>query len=219
MPGVRIGTGTGDFAVGRWSPFWDGLLSGNSPSGAEDAPASELGLIQAYGVVAGHGGDVFLEGDEMVIALPVLDKRKDMQALHNLDDTRLLGTETILLVDDEDMIWDVIIDMLQELGYSVVLAENGRDAVEIYRANPGQIDLVLLDMVMPEVDGHQAFFMLQEIDPDVCVLLSSGYVSEDDAREVLDAGAQGFLQKPYKMVDLARKMRQIFEARRAEAGA
>jgi len=67
-------------------------------------------------------------------------------------------------------------------------------------------------MVMPELDGHGAFFRLKEIDPKVRVLLSSGYVSEEDARDVLDAGAVGFLQKPYRMVDLARKIRSIFDS-------
>jgi CheY-like chemotaxis protein len=133
-----------------------------------------------------------------------------MQAPHNLEDKDLYGKETILLVDDEDMIWDVIIDMLQELGYTVILAANGREAIEIYRANPGQIDLVLLDMVMPEMDGYAAFFELKKIDPKVRVLLSSGYVSEEEARSVLDAGAAGFLRKPYRMVDLARRVRSIF---------
>jgi DNA-binding response OmpR family regulator len=97
------------------------------------------------------------------------------------------------------------------LGYSVILAGNGREAVEIYRENPGLIDLVMLDMVMPEMDGHKAFFHLREIDANACVLLSSGYVSEEEAKDVLDAGAVGFLQKPYRMVDLARRIRIILD--------
>ncbi len=192
--------------------FWDGLLRLRSHD-----PAGELRLLHGFGVFLGHGGDVLFSRDPAgpllaVVALPVEAKRKDMQVEPNLNDEALYGTETILLVDDEDMIWDVIIDMLQELGYSVILAGNGLDAVEIYRENQGLIDLVMLDMVMPELDGHGAFFRLKEIDPKVRVLLSSGYVSEEDARDVLDAGAVGFLQKPYRMVDLARKIRSIFAA-------
>jgi CheY-like chemotaxis protein len=134
-----------------------------------------------------------------------------MQVVSDIEDQSLYGSETILLVDDEDMIWDVIIDMLQELGYSVVLAGNGLEALEVYRENPGSIDLVILDMVMPELDGHRAFFKLREIDPKTKVLLSSGYVSEDDVQDVLTAGAAGFLRKPYRMVDLARKVRSILD--------
>jgi CheY-like chemotaxis protein len=191
--------------------FWDGLLQ--RPAGE---PVADLRLLHAYGVFLGHGGDLFFGRTPtdplLVVALPVEAKRKDMTVEPHLDDDALYGTETILLVDDEDMIWDVIIDMLQELGYSVILAGNGLEAVEIYRENPGAIDLVMLDMVMPELDGHGAFFKLKEIDPNVRVLLSSGYVSEEDARDVLEAGAVGFLQKPYRMVDLARRIRAIFDA-------
>jgi CheY-like chemotaxis protein len=189
--------------------FWDGMLRRRA-----DDPAGELRLLHGFGVFLGHGGDLLFSREPtgllLAVALPAEAKRKDMQVEPNLEDEALYGTETILLVDDEDMIWDVIIDMLQELGYSVILAGNGLDAVEIYRDNPGLIDLVMLDMVMPELDGHGAFFRLKEIDPNVRVLLSSGYVSEEDARDVLDAGAVGFLQKPYRMVDLARKIRSIF---------
>ena len=105
-------------------------------------------------------------------------------------------TKRLLLVDDEDIIWDVVMDMLQNMGYTVVLAANGNECIEIYRENKGKIDLVLLDMVMPELSGHEAFFKLKEIDPKVKVLLSSGYVAEEDAREVSETQVQlVFLQK------------------------
>lgn len=201
----------GPFRLAECVGFWDGMLRLRS-----DDPAAELRLLHDLGVFLGHGGEVLFgrepAGPLLAVALPAEAKRKDMQVEPLLDEEALYGTETILLVDDEDMIWDVIIDMLQELGYSVILAGNGLDAVSIYRDNLGLIDLVMLDMVMPELDGHGAFFRLKEIDPNVRVLLSSGYVSEEDARDVLDAGAVGFLQKPYRMVDLARRIRSIFDA-------
>ncbi len=197
--------------------FWEYLLA--AEDGRSD-PVRDLAIVHLYGVVLAHGGDVFFTpaggacGTTMSVLFPMAHRRKDMQVTANLEDESLYGTETILLVDDEDMIWDVIIDMLQELGYSVLLAGNGKEAVEIYRENPGEIDVVMLDMVMPEMDGHKAFFELKSIDPDVCVLLSSGYVSEEEARDVLDAGAVGFLQKPYRMIDLARTVRGIFDKNR-----
>jgi CheY-like chemotaxis protein len=174
-------------------------------------------MIQMYGTLLTHGGDMLIRplGENrfsFTMLLPLSTKIKEMQAPHNLDDEALRGTETILLVDDEDMIWDVIIDMLQELGYTVILAADGRDAVEIYESNPGEIDLVILDMLMPGMDGHDTFFALKELDPNVKVLLSSGYVSEEDARDVLNAGAAGFLQKPYRMADLAQRVRTIVES-------
>ncbi len=110
---------------------------------------------------------------------------------------------TILLVDDEEMVWEVISAMLGDLGYDVLLASSGREAISIYESNPGQIDLVMLDMLMPELSGRETFFRLQKIDPDVKVLMTSGYVSDKDIQDVLRAGACGFLQKPYRMRELA----------------
>ena len=122
------------------------------------------------------------------------------------------GTETILIVDDHETIWDFLIDALLELGYSVLLAKNGLDAVEIYQANPKQIDLVLLDMIMPKSGGHQTFLRLKAIDPDVKVLLSSGFVSEQEVADLLEAGACGFLPKPHRLPVVTREIRRILDA-------
>ena len=121
------------------------------------------------------------------------------------------GTETILLVDDNEAVWDVLIESLQGLGYSVILAENGLDTVEIYRSNPNEIDLVILDMIMPKQGGHSTFFELKAIDPDVKVLLISGYVSEEEVKDLLKKGANGFLAKPCRINVLAEELRKIFD--------
>jgi len=206
--------GAGDnvgFRPERLISFWEWLLEQGTES-----PFFHLEFLQTYGTAILHGGELFVESGTnspmLTVVLPMVDDRKQMQAAHNIPEADLLGTETILLVDDEDTIWDVIIDMLRELGYSVILAANGREAVEIYRENPGAIDLVILDMLMPELDGAGAFAAIREADPNAKVLLSSGYISEEDVREVLEAGAVGFLQKPYRMVDLAHKLRAIFNS-------
>ena len=122
------------------------------------------------------------------------------------------GTETILIVDDQETIWDFLIEALQKLGYSVLLAEDGEDAVEIYRNNPGEIDLVLLDMVMPRLDGPEAFRRIREIDPQARILLSSGFVSEEDVHELLQAGACGFLPKPHRLPVVCRAIREALDA-------
>ena len=121
------------------------------------------------------------------------------------------GHETILIVDDHETIWDFLIDALQKLGYSVLLAENGLDAVEIYEANPREIDLVLLDMIMPKAGGHQTFYRLRAIDPQVKVLLSSGFVSEAEVNDLLQQGACGFLPKPHRLPTVARAIRQVLD--------
>ncbi len=117
------------------------------------------------------------------------------------------GSETILIVDDHETIWDFLIEILQELGYTVLLAENGEDAVEIYRENPGEIDLVLLDMIMPKLGGHKAFYLMREINPNAKILLSSGFVSESEVHDLLEQGASGFLPKPHRIIDVAKALR------------
>ncbi len=124
------------------------------------------------------------------------------------------GTETILIVDDQETVWDFLIEALQKLGYSVLLAENGLDAVEIYENNPGQIDLVLLDMIMPHQGGHTTFYKLKELDPGVCVLLSSGFVSHNEVDDLLANGAAGFLPKPHRIATMAAEIRRILDERK-----
>jgi DNA-binding NtrC family response regulator len=121
------------------------------------------------------------------------------------------GTETIMIVDDQETIWDFLIEALQALGYSVLLAENGVDAVEIYQSNPDEVDLVLLDMIMPKMGGHNTFFQLKAIDPNANILLSSGYVSEEEVNDLLEQGACGFLPKPHRIKDLAIELRRILD--------
>lgn len=121
------------------------------------------------------------------------------------------GNETILIVDDHETIWDFLIEALQKLGYSVLLAENGLDAVEIYEENPDQIDLVLLDMIMPKAGGHQTFYKIRAIDPEAKILLSSGFVSEAEVHDLLQKGACGFLPKPHRLPAVARAIRDVLD--------
>lgn len=194
-------------------PELDQLTSVGERLGGSTSIELDQRLVYILGVVTEHGGEMFLpRSGSNVAAFTILLPARDGEGMFEeatLDDAAVRGSETILLVDDEAIIWDVVIDMLHSLGYTVILAADGQDCVEIYRDNLGLIDVVLLDMVMPQMTGREAFFKLQEIDPQVRVLLQSGYVAEEDARDVLDAGAAGFLRKPYRLMDLARKIRSI----------
>ena len=121
------------------------------------------------------------------------------------------GNEIILIVDDHETIWDFLIEAMQDLGYSVLLAENGLDAVEIFKENPQTIDLVLLDMIMPKCGGHQAFYQIRELDPQAKILLSSGYVSENEVQDLLRQGACGFLSKPHRIATVAQAIRDALD--------
>ena len=126
------------------------------------------------------------------------------------------GNETILLVDDQETVWDFLIEALQNLGYSVILAENGLDAVEICRENPGEIDLVLLDMIMPKLGGHGAFYQIRALDPNIRILLSSGFVAQEAVDDLLANGAAGFLPKPHRIKTLAEEIRRILDEKKAK---
>lgn len=177
------------------------------------AASSHVGMAEALGCILQHGGEVFAAAAKnqlaIAIVLPALSSGPLSGAADEaLQGSQLKGTETLLVVDDEDMIWDILSDHLQELGYTVILAENGLDAVETYKDNPGLFDLVILDMVMPKMGGREAFAEIRKIDPEARIIISSGYMAEGEAGDLLAAGACGFLRKPYRIAELARRIRQ-----------
>lgn len=135
----------------------------------------------------------------------------DITETKKLEEQLLTGHETILLVDDEEMIIDVATHMLEEMGYTVLSAKSGREAIEVYRENKDKIDLVILDMIMPDMGGGETYDALKGINPDMKGLLSSGYGIDGQAREILARGCNGFIQKPFTMIDLSRKVREVLQ--------
>ena len=122
------------------------------------------------------------------------------------------GSETILLVDDESMVLEVGEQLLERLGYTVITADSGEAALAVYGRQTERIDLVILDMIMPQMSGRELFDELKTINPDVKVLLSSGYSIDGQAGSLISRGCNGFIQKPFSVGDLATKIRQIIDA-------
>ncbi len=173
-----------------------------------------LGLAIVYGVIKNHNGIIDVEsqvgvGTTFIILLPASDLEMEKDACS--DESVLKGKETILLVDDEDSILDVGRSMLSVLGYNVLAAGGGKQAVALYQASGNDIGAVILDMVMPEMGGAETFNSLKKIDPDVKVLLCSGYSEGVQAAEMLMRGCAGFIQKPFNLAELSRKIRQVIE--------
>ncbi len=121
------------------------------------------------------------------------------------------GHETLLLVDDEDIIADVGQEMLTAMGYKVLLARSGQEAIETYQKNRDKVDLVILDMIMPDMGGGKVYDTLKEINPDIMVLLSSGYSINGQATEILERGCDGFIQKPFSMSQLSQAIRKVLD--------
>ncbi|MBU2547287.1 MAG: PAS domain S-box protein [Proteobacteria bacterium] len=170
-----------------------------------------LGLASAYGIVRNHGGiiNVYSEkgqGTTFNIYLPVSDESVGQEAEFPQD--IMGGSETILLVDDEPMVLDVGRKMLEWLGYRVLAARSGREALEMYQSRGQEIDLVILDMIMPGFGGGQTFDQLKKIDPDVRVILSSGYSLNGQAMDIMKRGCRGFIQKPYNLDGLSVRVRE-----------
>ena len=151
-------------------------------------------------------------GTTFTIHLPATDKALIMEA--EFPDTLLKGGETVLLIDDEEMIIEVGARMLASLGYTVLTARSGREGLSIYDHHKGRIDIVILDMVMPDFGGKETYEALLRQDPGVKVLLSSGYSIDSQAKDILAAGCKGFIQKPFGMVDLSRKLREILDQKK-----
>jgi PAS domain S-box-containing protein len=171
-----------------------------------------LGLASAYGIIKGHGGMIRVysekgHGTTFNIYLPASAKQAQIPQT-GADAHPAGGRETILLVDDEDVITEVAGRLLRELGYTILTASSGEQALEIYRQQKSDIDLVVLDMIMPAMSGGETFERLKAINPDVRVILSSGYSIDGKAQAIMKKGARVFLQKPYRLNDLAQKIRE-----------
>ena len=178
-----------------------------------------LGLASAYGIIRNHGGIIDVQsakgqGSTFTIYLPASEAEtstftvteKAPAAMHD-------GSETILLVDDNTTVLETGEEMLQLLGYAVLTASSGSDALCLYQRHQEQIGLVILDMIMPGLSGYDTYASLKKLNPNVAVLLSSGYSIDSQASEMLEMGCNGFLQKPFTVQELSLTVRSILDGR------
>ena len=181
----------------------------------EKGRGTGLGLASVYGIVKNHEGFIEVtsrqgQGTCFDIYFPATQKTAVFKAKWAGRLSR--GVETVLLVDDEEMIIDVGTRMLNKLGYGVLAARNGAEAVDIYQTHQEKIDFVLLDMVMPKVGGGEAFDRLKEINPAVKVILCSGYSIDGQASDIMSRGCNAFIQKPYNLETLSQHIRVVLNA-------
>ncbi len=176
----------------------------------EVGQGSGLGLASVYGIIKNHDGMIDVEskpgrGTRFIITLPAVPDQP-VPLASPASSPEIHGTGTILLVDDEEMIREVGKMILKHLGFTVITASSGKEAIQKYRRQKDDIDLILLDMIMPEMTGSQTFDQLKAINPDIRVLLTSGYSADGLAADILRRGCCGFIQKPFKINELSRKI-------------
>ncbi len=173
-----------------------------------------LGLASAYGIIRNHGGVITVysekgHGASFSIYLPALGK--DVAEQKKRDSKIIGGDETLLLVDDEKTNLNAVAELLKTLGYRVLRAQTGLEAIEIFRSHQEDVELIILDMIMPGMSGGETFERLKEIKPDIKVILSSGYSINGQADKILKMGCQGFIQKPFHAGELSQKIREALD--------
>jgi PAS domain S-box-containing protein len=173
-----------------------------------------LGLATAYSIIANHGGTITVasrkdEGTVFTVFLPATDKPVIGEAAVAAE--IMPGDETVLLVDDEEAIREVGVEILEALGYAPVAAGTGDQALDILRAHSGGIDLAIVDLVMPGMNGAALCDKLREMHPGIKLLLSSGYSLDGEMSSILERGCHGFIQKPFALRELSHKLRQILD--------
>jgi len=172
-----------------------------------------LGLASVYGIIKNHNGivDVYSkknQGTTFTIYLLASKSEVSGQKSEISEDVRH-GDETVLLVDDEDVIIKVSLEILNILGYQVLTARSGKEALKVYKKNKDKIDLIILDMIMPDMGGGKTYDRIKEINPGIKVLLSSGYSIEGQATEILKRGCNGFIQKPFNISELSQIIKKV----------
>jgi len=173
-----------------------------------------LGLATAYGCARNHNGTINVAsepgcGSRFTIMFPVSENVVVEEEPTTKMADAPVSEGRILVVDDEKVVRDIVAESLGSLGYIVTVCEDGHEAVDVYRREGGDIDLVILDLIMPRMNGSDTFSALKAIDPGIRVMLSSGYSANQEVEDLLDNGACGFLVKPFTLTDLAEEVHRI----------
>ena len=180
-----------------------------------------LGMASVYGIITNHDGMVSVDsepgkGTAVTIYLPAISaesKEQGAKAVKQPEVELAIGEGTVLIIEDEEVLVKLFKQILEMLGYRVLEAKTGKEAVELAKTFDGQIDLALLDIKLPDMDGGRVYPLIMEARPDLKVIVCSGYSIDGPAQEILDAGAEGFIQKPFLIAPFAKKIKEVLEGK------
>ncbi len=213
-PGLFVAIGVTDTGCGMdgetltklFDPFFTTKFTGHG-----------LGLAAVLGIMRAHKGAIIVSSNPGVettfqILFPAAKgKVKSKREKRDREKDGWKGEGTVLVIDDERSVCELVRLMLELIGFSVLTAKDGEEGVEVFRRRRDEIVCVLLDMTMPRMSGEETFRALREIRSDVKVILSSGYNEQEVVRRFVGLGLAGFIQKPYRLVNLAETMREVLE--------
>jgi PAS domain S-box-containing protein len=203
------GAGMTPYVMGRlFEPFF---------TTKEEGKGTGLGLSMVYGAVTNHGGTVKVsshidKGSLFTVLLPLHDAQSG-RSVQIARRPAAYGSGTILVVDDEDIIRQLLTEMLQEMGFNVLSACDGIEALEVYHSHWRAIDLVIMDLIMPRLSGKETFRAMRDINPEARVILATGYSRETTMQEALEDGILGFLHKPFGTEELSEAVALVFSGR------
>jgi CheY-like chemotaxis protein len=179
-----------------------------------------MGMAAVYGIIKGHDGAITVEsepgkGSVVRIYLPAVEAKEDAKAVKQPKTEIPMGEGTILVIEDEEPLVGLFREILERLGYRALLARTGKEAVELAKTFVGQIDLALLDIKLPDMDGDRVYPLIMDARPDLKVIVCSGYSMHSPAKDIIEAGAQGFIQKPFLIASFAEKLKEVLEGKRS----
>ena len=179
-----------------------------------------MGMAAVYGIIKSHDGAITVDsepgkGTVVRIYLPVVSPeiKQEIKAVKQAKVKIAMGEGTILVIEDEEPLVGLFREILERLGYRALLARTGKEAVELAKTFDGQIDLALLDVKLPDMDGGRVYPLIMEARPDLKVIVCSGYGIHSPVQDILDAGAEAFMQKPFHIAPFAEKLKEVLEGK------